>query len=73
MSHGILIGMYVVGALCEIAGIIVEARDIVIHDTGQGVIQFKAPKGWEAARGPGLIIFGILLGPAANILWLCSP
>jgi hypothetical protein len=31
------------------------------------------PNRWEALRGPGLIVLGILAGLAGNILWLSCP
>jgi hypothetical protein len=59
-------------ALCEILGIPLTAKDIIVRNAGDGTIEFKAPKPWEALRGPALIVLGILVGLAGNILWLSS-
>jgi hypothetical protein len=72
MAHEILIGIYGVGALLEIGGILWTAKDVTVRDPGNGTVLFMVPKGWEAARGPATIIVGILVGLLGNIIWLCS-
>jgi hypothetical protein len=68
-----LIGVYVVGALSEILGLALTAKDVIVRFPGDGTIHFDTPKRWVALRGPGLIVFGILVGLAGNILWLSCP
>jgi hypothetical protein len=73
MSHGILMAVFTAGVVFEIVGLLSTARDITVVDNHDGGLQLKVPQGWEAVRGPGLLIFGILIGLAGNILWLASP
>ncbi len=67
MSHAALIAIYVSGALSEILGIALTARDVTVNDPGDGTIQIEVPKRWHALRGPALIVLGILLGLWGNI------
>jgi hypothetical protein len=54
-------------------GLALTAKDVTVRNPGDGTIEFKTPKRWEALRGPVLIVVGILAGLAGNLLGLTWP
>jgi uncharacterized membrane protein HdeD (DUF308 family) len=66
MARAILIIVYVVGAFCEIAGLLLTVQAFLLN-RGDGTTVWVEPTRWERRRGPGLIIVGIIVGLAGNI------
>jgi hypothetical protein len=46
---------------------IIVSDGMIVRDSHDGAIRFETIEGWQAARGPVLIIVGIVIGLAGNI------
>ncbi|WP_163889998.1 hypothetical protein [Mycolicibacterium hippocampi] len=73
VHNNILIILFVTSAAMEIVGILATGksfiRDVPDHP---GVKHIHIPSGWQAVRGPGIIVLGILVGCAGNIVALLN-
>jgi hypothetical protein len=69
MARTILLSVYVIACLIELAGIKLTVS-LFVRDNNDGTITFDAPEGWRAARGPVLIAIGVTCGLAGNIVSL---
>lgn len=69
MNNTVLILLFLASAALEIGGILATGKSFIREAPDRpGLKQIHIPDGWEAARGPGIIILGIIVGCAANLL-----
>ena len=71
MNNTMLIILFITSAAMEVGGIFATGKSFIREVPDHpGLKQIHIPDGWEAARGPGIVILGIIVGCAANLLTL---